>query len=92
MDCRGEPGGSNADESGGCPAATEERFDGINRGKNAGRFCWAVAGTFCRTALKGTFVDNVENCLECSFYLEVQGQEGRSLVITEKSIETDDLD
>jgi len=26
-------------------AGTETACDGINRGKNAGRYCWKVAGT-----------------------------------------------
>ncbi len=53
MKCGREPGGEKADELGICPAAADSSFDGLNRGKNAGRICWAVAGTFCSGETQG---------------------------------------
>jgi hypothetical protein len=50
-----EPGGSRADEFGVCPAATDASFNEINAGRNGGRICWAVAGTFCDNQVQGTF-------------------------------------
>ncbi|MBU0493620.1 MAG: hypothetical protein KKA73_02775 [Chloroflexi bacterium] len=81
MQCGREPGGCKVAELGACPAATEERFDGVNRGQNAGRFCWVVAGTLCKGEVQGTFAKKFRNCLQCRFYLEVEKQEGRALVL-----------
>ncbi|MGD8654719.1 MAG: hypothetical protein PVG28_01325, partial [Desulfobacterales bacterium] len=47
MKCGREPGGAKAAEYGTCIAATDSSYAGINTGKNAGRICWAVAGTCC---------------------------------------------
>ena len=48
MKCGRESGGKNADELGVCPAAIDKEFEGVNKGEKAGRFCWAVGGTFCK--------------------------------------------
>ncbi len=82
--CGREPGGSKVDELGVCPAATEERLDGVNRGKNAGRCCWAVAGTFCKGEVQGTFAKKFEDCLKCPFYREVAYCESRFWVLIPK--------
>ena len=76
MKCGRQPGGDRADELGGCPAADERSYDGINCGKNAGRFCWAVAGTFCGGKVQGTFADKRESCLSCGFFNKVRAEEG----------------
>ena len=76
MKCGREPGGHKADELGVCPAVADSSFDGINRGKNAGRFCWAVAGTFCGGKAQGTFAEKRESCLSCSFFNKVCAEEG----------------
>jgi hypothetical protein len=80
MECGREPGGSNADKLGICPASTALKFDGINDGKFAGRFCWHVAGTFCDTVVQGTFAAKIKDCLKCPFFLNVVRQEGKSLI------------
>ena len=76
-DCGREPNGINGAELGICPAATETLYNGINRGKNAGRFCWSVAGTFCGGKPQGTFAMKLENCLKCDFFIKVQKEEDR---------------
>ena len=76
MRCGRESGGANAAELGVCPAAGDGSYDGINCGKNAGRFCWAVAGTFCGGAIQGTFADKRESCLSCGFFNTVRAEEG----------------
>jgi CRP-like cAMP-binding protein/tRNA A-37 threonylcarbamoyl transferase component Bud32 len=76
MKCGREPGGANAAELGVCPAASDDSYDGINCGKNAGRFCWAVAGTFCGGTVQGTFADKRESCLSCGFFNTVRAEEG----------------
>jgi CRP-like cAMP-binding protein len=76
MKCGREPGGEKLAELGACPAAVDESFDGINSGRCGGRFCWAVAGTFCGGQIQGTFAQKRNSCLSCGFYNLVQAQEG----------------
>ena len=33
-----------------------------------GRICWAVAGTFCKGKIQGTFAQKSEDCKQCLFY------------------------
>ncbi len=74
--CGREPGGAKAKELGVCPAATEERTDGVNGGRNGGRACWAITGTLCGGKAQGTFASKVGNCLKCEFYQTVGAEEG----------------
>ena len=76
MKCGRQPGGDKAAELGVCPAADDPSYDGINCGKNAGRFCWAVAGTFCGGKIQGTFADKRDSCLSCAFFNRVRAEEG----------------
>ena len=78
MQCQRQPGGEKVAESGECPAAIDDSFDGINYGKNAGRICWAVAGTCCGGEVQGTFAEKRSSCTECAFYRLVQEQEATS--------------
>lgn len=78
--CGREPGGSLAAELGVCPAATADKYDGINGGRNGGRFCWFVAGTFCLDEVQGTFATKFESCLKCSFLREVLREEGDAFI------------
>jgi hypothetical protein len=83
MQCGREPGGNKADELGVCPVTTAERFNGVNGGENGGRFCWFVSGTLCKGEVQGTFARKLGNCLGCPFYLLVEKEEGRYLVLTD---------
>jgi len=74
--CGREPGGTSIAEQGVCPAAADASFDGINSGKYGGRFCWAVAGTFCGGKPQGTYAQKRKSCLNCHFYHLVQAEEG----------------
>lgn len=89
MKCGREPGGVRSDELGVCPASTGNKFDGINGGNAAGRFCWAVAGTLCRGEVQGTFAKKSRDCMQCPFLIEVIKEEGDALVMAEKDIRTD---
>lgn len=72
-----------------CPAATPGNFNGVNGGKFAGRFCWAVAGTFCfGNDAQGTFAQKFRNCLNCNFLQQVDIEEGRFMVLTPYEVET----
>lgn len=78
--CGRQPGGENVAELGICPAAVEEAADGINYGKNGGRSCWALAGTFCKGAVQATFAKKFRDCIQCSFYKRVLAEEGKDFV------------
>lgn len=89
--CGREPGGNKVDELGVCPAATSKKFDKVNGGENAGRFCWVMAGTLCQGEVQGTFAKKFMNCLSCSFYQVVEREEDRNFVLTEKRIIKEDF-
>lgn len=78
MGCKRGPGGAEADANGTCVAAMDSSYDGINTGKNAGRICWAVAGTCCGGEIQGTFAEKRDSCTSCPFYRLVQEEEGTS--------------
>jgi serine/threonine protein kinase len=78
MKCGREPGGAKAAEYGTCVAATDSSYEGINAGKNAGRICWAVAGTCCGGKIQGTFAEKRNSCTSCPFYRLVQDEEDTS--------------
>ena len=77
--CGREPGGAKAQELGVCVAATELKADGVHSGRNAGRACWAVAGTLCGGRVQGTHAAKMDNCLKCEFYGVVAKEEGAQL-------------
>ena len=83
MGCGRELGGRDAKELGVCPAAIYRKLDGVHGGKNAGRVCWAVAGTMCAVRVQGTFAQEYKDCSECDFYKSVKEEEGRHLKMTE---------
>jgi len=78
MKCGREPAGDKVAELGICPAASDSSFDGLNLGKNAGRICWAVAGTLCGGKVQGTFAEKRVSCIDCDFFKLVQVEEGIS--------------
>ena len=59
-----------------CPAVTELKADGLNRGKNGGRICWSVAGTYCYNKVQGTYAEKVLLCCGCGFREKVREEEG----------------
>jgi PAS domain S-box-containing protein len=73
--CGREPNGAHVNDSGVCPAATEKRLTGIHEGKNGGRACWVVAGTYCKGQIQGTFAQKAKNCSSCDFYHHVKIEE-----------------
>jgi hypothetical protein len=80
--CGREPNGAKIASLGVCPAADESRTDGVNRGKNGGRSCWAIAGTLCGGVVQGTYAAKLSTCIDCEFYLLVAKEEGPSYQIT----------
>ena len=84
--CGREPGGSKTEELGICPAATEKTHNGVNKGEASGRFCWTVAGTFCKGEVQGTFAKKFKGCIRCDFFEEVQRHEARDFILNEKEL------
>jgi hypothetical protein len=76
--CGREKGGANVAELGECPAASDVSADGINGGKNGGRICWALSGTFCGGKKQGTFAQKQLSCMSCPVYKTVAEEEGGS--------------
>ena len=74
--CGREPGGANVLELGVCPAAIDVSYDGLNGGRNAGRICWAITGTFCNGEVQGTFAQKRLSCLSCDFFKKIKEEEG----------------
>ena len=74
--CGREPGGVKVAELGTCPAATDTSTHGLNGGKNGGRICWAVTGTFCGGVVQGTFAQKQLSCMSCDFFKQVKEEEG----------------
>ncbi len=58
------------------PRASDESSNGLNGGKNGGRICWAIAGTFCGRKVQGTFAQKEVTCMSCEFYKRVGNEEG----------------
>ena len=77
--CGREPGGAKVTEFGVCPAPITLKANGLNSGKNGGRACWAIAGTFCGGKVQGSFAEKLGNCMQCEFYKLTQKEEGQSL-------------
>ncbi len=80
MKCGREPDGEKVEELDICPAALRKEYDGQNGGKNAGRTCWAVSGTFCHGVVQGTFAQKQRSCLACKFLQQVIREEGDEFV------------
>ena len=73
--CGREPGGTEAEELGVCPAATERKLDNVNYGKNGGRACWALIGTGCNGKKHSIFALHLAECAKCEFYQRVNEEE-----------------
>ncbi|MGA9119814.1 MAG: hypothetical protein WB699_10655 [Bacteroidota bacterium] len=74
--CGREPGGVKSAELGVCPACLDVRTNGVHGGKNGGRACWALTGTFCGGKVQGSFATKLISCMECEFYKLVSKEEG----------------
>lgn len=74
--CGREPNGSKSQELGVCPAADDASSNGINSGKNGGRICWAVAGSFCGGKVQGNYAQKSVSCMTCDVFKQVKAEEG----------------
>ena len=73
--CGRQPGGSKAAELGICPVTTYKELDGAHEGQNAGRACWAIAGSLCGGKIQGTYAQKLHNCWRCDFMNSVKAEE-----------------
>lgn len=80
--CGRAPGGAGVDNRKSCPTYLEQRLNRVHGGKNAGRACWVVAGTFCGGKVQGVFAKKYESCKDCDFYKKVLAEEGMKFVFT----------
>ncbi len=76
MGCGREPGGRLAAERGVCPAALFAPADGYLGGRNGGRACCYVTGTFCEELAQGTYRDKSKDCWGCAFYRLLRREHG----------------
>ncbi len=74
--CGRQAGGEKAGELGVCPATNAVPINGLNGGKNGGRLCWAVTGTFCGGKVQGSFAQKQLSCMTCEFFKKVKEEEG----------------
>ena len=79
--CGREQGGAKEAELGVCPAATDASSNALNGGKNGGRICWAVTGTFCGGQVQGTFAQKQLSCLVCDFFIKTKEEERLSFLM-----------
>ena len=73
--CGRQKGGAHVRDLGVCPAASENKLDGVHGGMNAGRACWVVAGTLCQGNVQGSYAHKYTSCNSCDFYQEVKQKE-----------------
>jgi len=66
--CGRQPGGDKIDEFGICPTAIDKSSNGINNGKNAGRYCWRIANTLCEGKRQRNYATKALNCVKCEFF------------------------
>lgn len=81
--CGREPGGVYVADMGVCPAAAPDpKLNGLNNGKDGGRICWAIAGTYCGDKIQGRFAQGKDSCLKCNFYKLVKSEEANNFHLT----------
>lgn len=73
--CERHGSGRLAGELGMCPAFTGHSLNGVHGGRNSGRACWVVAGTFCGGAIQGTEAQKQHSCWQCDFFQLVKKEE-----------------
>ncbi len=74
--CGREQGGVNVGSLGICPASTNVSSNGVNSGKNGGRICWSIAGTFCDGMVQGDFAQKSVSCMSCEVFKQIKSEEG----------------
>jgi len=73
--CGREPGGENSQKLGICRASVESKFNGINHGNNAGRYCWKVKISEENSNVADKTLSSIMTCIECDFFIKVKEEE-----------------
>lgn len=73
--CGREANGFESDRYGTCPASTSVEANRLNDGKNGGRICWAIAGTFNGKVI-GKYAGDRFSCVNCDFFKFVSEEQG----------------
>jgi hypothetical protein len=81
-ECGREQGGKNVEALGQCPATLHNEYDAVNGGKHCGRFCWAVAGTYCKGEVQGIYSKKIFDCMKCEFFKQVEKEEGQDYIFS----------
>ncbi|MCP4686669.1 MAG: PAS domain-containing protein [Desulfobacterales bacterium] len=74
--CGREPGGMKSARLGVCPAATFSDSDGFLGGKNAGRACAFVRGSFCGGGIQAALTEKKKDCEKCDFFRKLKQEHG----------------
>ena len=83
MECGFGPNGSKTKAQGVCPAAQENKLDGVHHGIHGGRACWFVDNTFgCGKDAPGDFSNKFPVCMTCNFYWQVRDEEGSNFEVS----------
>ena len=77
--CGRDPRGENAKSLGVCKASIEEKWDGTNGGKNAGRICWLITGTSCEEDIERGIGTRIKICSNCGFYKLINEEEKNNI-------------
>jgi hypothetical protein len=75
LKCGRETAGENIEKLGICPASTDTFADGLNGGKNGGRICWAISGTYSNKEIEGLYAKRQLTCRACIFFKKVKEEE-----------------
>ncbi len=76
MECGREPKGIEDRMYDTCSVPTFTEADGLNDGKNGGRICWAIAGTFGNGNVTGKYACEKFSCANCDFFKLVSDEQG----------------
>jgi len=76
MECGRGPNGFEVDMYGVCSTASSVEADGLNGGKNGGRICWAITGTFVSGDVTGKYACDKFSCANCDFFKLVSDEQG----------------
>jgi hypothetical protein len=68
--------GAKVRELGICPATVATEADGFCGGKNGGRGCAYIVGSFCSGIFQGSVADEAKECFRCDFFLKLKQEHG----------------
>ena len=78
--CEREPDGKNSEKLCVCEASVENKFDGINHGNNAGRYCWKVKISEENQNEAAETLSAIMTCIECDFSLKSKQKKRINLI------------